>query len=45
MGVYLRHVALIIKSTQVVEQLQSTHESLRRRRVHKVKMHLHTPIC
>lgn len=38
---YLSHVAFIIKCTQVVEQLQSSHEGFRCRGVHKVKVNLH----
>ena len=39
-AMYLGHVAFIIKCTQVVEQLQSSHEGLRRWWIHEVKMNL-----
>lgn len=39
-AMYLGHVAFIVKCTQVVEQLQSSHEGLRRWWIHEVKMNL-----
>eukprot|EP00882_Tetradesmus_deserticola_P030527 GHRQ01034319.1.p2 GENE.GHRQ01034319.1~~GHRQ01034319.1.p2 ORF type:complete len:138 (+),score=8.45 GHRQ01034319.1:299-712(+) len=39
-GAYLCEVAVVIYGPQVVEQLQCTHERLRSRRVHEVKVDL-----
>ena len=39
-AMYLGHVAFIVKCAQVVEQLQGSHEGLRCRWIHEVKMHL-----
>lgn len=38
--VYLCHVAIVVQGSQVVQQLQSPHESFWRRRVHEVEVHL-----
>ena len=39
-GVHLRHIAIVVQGAEVVEQLQGTHQRLRSRRVHEVKVHL-----
>ena len=39
-GEHLCHVAVVVQGAEVVEQLQGTHQGLRSRRVHKVKVHL-----
>jgi hypothetical protein len=40
---HLGEVAVIVDSPQVVEQLQCTHQRLRSRGVHEVKVHLRRP--
>lgn len=39
-GPHLSHVSIVVQRSQVVEQLQRSHQRLGRRRVHEVKVHL-----